>query len=351
MRSAFLHFYTPTTEEFTTLWRSATFSFDASVLLDLYRFTQASREELLRLFKQHQDRIWLTHQSGLEFSRNRFTIIGEAKKKAADLKKQLENLRNVSAERYQQHPFVSSEVCVEIGRACNDFLTTLQQAEDSYPNYLTNDPILAELLALFEGKVGEPFSKQELTIKYAEIDLRYAAEIPPGYADAKTKDAPRSYGDCILWFQLIDYSKKSKRPVILVTRDLKEDWWLREGGKTLLPHPELRREFKEETGQDFYLYQASQFIEEAKLHRQNVVSEALLAEARAMSEESRQRKEEAKETAVSSANQPDEILSQALESSKTSVTPRLDNLRNLLELLRVRPDVSNDDDTGPDQSA
>lgn len=351
MRNTFLHYYTPTKDEFASLWRSAVFSFDASVLLDLYRYTQTSREELLRLFKQHQDRIWLTHQAGLEFSRNRFNVIGEAKKKAGDLRKQIENLRTLANDRYQQHPFVSAEVCSQIVTACEEFSAKLQKAEDDYPNYLTEDPILSELLELFKDKVGEPFTEEELKREYPTIDARYAAEIPPGFADSKTKDTPRSYGDCLMWFQLLKFSKATGKPVILVTRDLKEDWWLREGGKTLLPHPELRREFKKETGQEFYLYQAPKFIEEAKAHRKNAVSSALLAEARAMAEASLLRREQVRETSTAVQEKlRSTVLSQGIDAPSPQEAAA-NQLRNILERYLTRPDaVSKDNPVEGDQS-
>jgi hypothetical protein len=353
MRETFLHYYTPTKEEFASLWRTAVFSFDASVLLDLYRYTKASREELLRLFKEYQDRIWLTHQAGLEFSRNRVAVIGEAKKKAADLRKQIDNLKTVSNDRYQQHPFVSSEVCGRIAKACEKFSKELQAAENAYPNYLNEDPILSELLELFTGKIGAPFTDEEIKLKSSAIDTRYAAEIPPGFADAKNKDAPRSYGDCFLWFQIIEFSKKANKPIILVTRDLKDDWWLREGGKTLLPHPELRREFKAETGQDFYLYQASMFIEEAKAYRQNSVSTTLLEEARAMSEASRLRQEQVRETstAIAAEGINRASLSQGIEASLDQRSSQTQLITFLIEKLLRSEGTSTQESEDADQNA
>jgi hypothetical protein len=217
---------------------------------------------------------------------------------------------------------------------------------------LTEDPILSELLELFNGKIGEPFTDDQIKVKHSLIDARYAAEIPPGFADVKSKDAPRSYGDCLLWFQLLDFAKSTGKPVILVTRDLKDDWWLRESGKTLLPHPELRREFKAETGQDFYLYQASKFIEDAKAHRNNVVSEALLAEARAMSEASRLRNEQVRETSTAIEEKlKSAVLSQGVESQK--VRDSADIFRTLLTQYLKTPEAAtkdNDSDADADQS-
>ena len=61
------------------------------------------------------------------------------------------------------------------------------------------------------------------------------------------------YGDLILWFQIIDYAKEKKCPIIFVTNDVKEDWWQQEkDDKTKdTPRHELLYEFKDKTSQNF----------------------------------------------------------------------------------------------------
>jgi hypothetical protein len=163
---------------------------------------------------------------------------------------------------------------------------------------LSTDPIAGDLLDIFDGRVGKPYERDKIADIHAQIAVRYDLMTPPGYMDRKNKDDERSYGDCILWFQLIAYAKEHKCNVILVTRDLKEDWWLRDAGRTVLPRPELRREFREATGgHDFYLYQTPTFIEYAKEDRGNEISDRLLEESRAIAEASEVRRTEQRATA------------------------------------------------------
>ncbi|HEX3685402.1 MAG TPA: PIN domain-containing protein [Bryobacteraceae bacterium] len=297
MKALFFEYHTPTKSEFQELWERAVFSFDASVLLDLYRYSKESREELLRLFREHRDRIWLTHQSADEFHKNRLKVIAETRKRAADLRIALEALINRAEREYQQHPFVTTELCAAIAAHCKDDLSAIAEAEFKYPNLPSEDPIASELLEIFDGRVGRPYPEAKRKELYAEIEARYGHETPPGYLDRKTKEALRSHGDCILWFQLIDHSKENKQPAILVTRDVKEDWWVREAGKTLFPRPELRREFRERTGGcDFYLYRTEQFIEHAKALKKDAVSEKLLQESRVIAETVEMLRQEAQAT-------------------------------------------------------
>ena len=46
-------------------------NFDASALLDLYRMTRTTREEFLSILDRLKDRVWLPHQTGLEYYDNR----------------------------------------------------------------------------------------------------------------------------------------------------------------------------------------------------------------------------------------------------------------------------------------
>src|SRR5215212_2995309 len=77
MRKHFPGYYTPTKEEFDAMWRDGIFSVDANVLLNLYRYTQPTRDRLLEILGRLKDQLWLTNQAGLEFHRNRQTVIAE----------------------------------------------------------------------------------------------------------------------------------------------------------------------------------------------------------------------------------------------------------------------------------
>src|SRR5258708_21463816 len=77
MRDLFSEYYHRSNEEFAHLWRDATFVFDTNVLLNLYRYTASTRDDLLRILEQLQTRIWLPYHVGFEFSRRRESVIIE----------------------------------------------------------------------------------------------------------------------------------------------------------------------------------------------------------------------------------------------------------------------------------
>lgn len=41
---------------------------------------------------------------------------------------------------------------------------------------------------------------------------------------------------------MIKKAKDDGKPIIFITGDVKEDWWLNMDGKRLMPHPLLKRE-------------------------------------------------------------------------------------------------------------
>jgi hypothetical protein len=145
------------------------------------------------------------------------------------------------------------------------------------------EAILNEILSLYEGKVGDDLPSAKLDELYKEGERRYKESIPPGFADWKDKIKDgnrRAYGDLIWWKQTIDYARKNKCDLIIVTDDKKEDWWYRVSGKTVSPRVELIREFSEETnGQSFLMYKTHQFMEMAKELDGATVSDSSIKEA------------------------------------------------------------------------
>ncbi|MEG4233820.1 PIN-like domain-containing protein, partial [Microcoleus sp. Pol11C3] len=87
---------------------------------------------------------------------------------------------------------------------------------------------------------------------------------PPGFKDAEEKEDERKYGDFILWKQILEFAKKESRPIIFVTGEKKEDWWVKKNKKIISPHVELRREFHEYVHQPFWMYQTQDFLQIAK---------------------------------------------------------------------------------------
>jgi hypothetical protein len=114
---------------------------------------------------------------------------------------------------------------------------------------------------------------------YKEGDKRYETKIPPGFADSK-KAHPEKYGDFIIWKQILEFAKNEEKSVIFVTNDEKEDWWLIKHGEKLQPHPKLKKEFNNFTGQEYHSYTLSQFLEYAEEYLKTPIDSSVIEEVK-----------------------------------------------------------------------
>jgi hypothetical protein len=228
-----------------------------------------------------QDRIWIPHQVGLEFSRNRLEVISQ-QEEAYDsvIKKLNEAMEKIQAPR--EHPFLSEGKKKKLEEVLKEVLEELEGRKKKHTALYNNDPILKKVFELFDGKVGAPFPQDRLAEIYKDGAKRYEQKSPPGYEDKNTKkEDERKYGDLIVWYQLIDKAKDGK-PIIFVNDDGKEDWWLIHKGKTIGPRPELIAEMLDKAKAQFYMYQPWRFMEYAGKQLNREVTETAIEEAKAV---------------------------------------------------------------------
>ncbi len=275
MRKLFAGYYRPTDEEFKKLWDECIFTFDANVLLDLYRFTTSTLNHLLDIMEGLAPRIWITHQAALEYHRNRLTVVNKqmepydlAVKNLTECCGSLQSI--LEKHKRDQVKDVPAQIR-KVQSACESAQTALQEMKNAYPDLLNeNYPPRDRLARLFDGKVGKPFGDSDLESRYRLAVSRAEQQIPPGYLD-KGKDGAKKYGDTILWFQLIEHAKAASKPIILVTDENKDDWWLKNRGETIGPRPELIQEMHAEAKVQFHMYDTVEFMRRAEtfLHLQH----------------------------------------------------------------------------------
>ena len=281
MKKHFPGYFSPTMSEFGRLWHACIFAVDANILLNLYRYSDATRKEFLRVLTSIKERLWLPHRAAEEYLENRLTVVSQQEKAYDDTLKTLQNVQN-DFKNIRQHPFISERLMGRLASVFDQVSKELQQNKEIHSARASQDEIQENLRALFDGRVGEPFTEEELEAICKEGEERYSKRIPPGYKDdAKTEDEPaksihRRFGDFIIWRQLLKMSTEQKKGIIFVNDDKKEDWWYIFKGKTLGPRPELIKEFFDKTESHFYMYQSDLFLEFAAQHfKQDIKSESV----------------------------------------------------------------------------
>ena len=97
MRGQFAHFYMADEEAIATAMKTGLVVPDTNVVLNLYRFQSEARDQLFGALEKLGDRLWIPHQVGLEFHRNRISVIAEQEQYLAkmhfDLEESYEALR------------------------------------------------------------------------------------------------------------------------------------------------------------------------------------------------------------------------------------------------------------------
>jgi len=306
MKNEFYGYYPPSPDEYGTLWKNATVVLDTNVLLDLYRLPETARRDFLSVLQQVKDRLWIPYHVALEFQLKRMDVISdgrkaventlsETKQKVLAIRRSIEQL-----ELDKRSLGIDAEaLLMELDEASAKIAEAVSKAHGAQLDISADDPIRTELDALFDGRVGlGPNTQAEVDSLCAEGEQRYKDKIPPGFKDADKAKNPndaefrfdglrysRAYGDLIIWRQLL-----AKAPdfnsILLITSDRKDDWWWRESGKTLGPHPALLREMRRTVpGKPFWLYTSDNFLQLARTYLDAKIEDKSVADVKQVAKE------------------------------------------------------------------
>ncbi|MEU4766983.1 PIN domain-containing protein [Actinosynnema sp. NPDC023794] len=246
---------TPTDQDYLALLTEGLVVIDTNVLLNLYRYKEQARQDLMSVLRKIDDRLWIPHQVLVEFWRNRESALGDtgvaAKKTSADLERARAGAvdalrgwaRRVSLDKDSTKKLQASlddAFAVLLDEIAKTSGTTVPT--DSWDT--NQDRVIETLHELLDGKVGPPFDDVEYSKEISEAAKRADLDIPPGFRDKSKPDGDRFAGDYLIWKQILVEARAQKRDVLLVTGDVKDDWWRKHQGQARGPRPELAREIR-----------------------------------------------------------------------------------------------------------
>lgn len=276
MRETFREFFPLDEREIADLWRKALFVPDANVLLNVYRYSSETRDTLLAVLAKLSDRLWIPYQFAEEFQRNRLDTILEQIGACRDNEKSLKELED---KLQAQRTHVSKQPTVA---ATKDSLRVLRDEIQENLAYhralLHEDPLQRRIAEIFAGRVGPMPAPEQIDSWKGEAEARFDKKIPPGFRDKGNT------GDLFGWMQMLGHASESKRGIIFITDDAKDDWWSIVQGERLGPRRELRREFLERTGCAFHMYSTERFVKRAEDELRVDVSGEVLDEIKEISE-------------------------------------------------------------------
>ena len=171
----------------------------------------------------------------------------------------------------REHPFIEYKVEINILR------NRLREGKEKLKKLISSNTKADEISNILGKCIGSKFTEEELRKLYKEADDRYKDNIPPGFKD-DTKSNKNKYGDFIIWKELITKSKTEQKDIIFVTNDIKCDWFVSYINDSKIPHPQLKREFRESTKKDIYIYTLDDFLGETKLRNLIAVKEETIEE-------------------------------------------------------------------------
>lgn len=317
--------------DFKKIWNEGLFIFDANVFLDLYRLPQSASSDLMKVFsnREFKPRIWTGFQVAIEFLSNRHEAISDQKNKFHKVKSLVDNaineqgkiieiLRSELAELKlkKRHSLINPDIFLtreNIDRSIKylkDFSAELERLEREQFDVNEHDAIKQFVLNIFGGCVDAGLSKRELEDIYKEGEKRYEKEIPPGFKDIKKKGSYfhqdreyiQRYGDLVFWKEIIKKAQEGKyKYIVLVTGDVKEDWWIEKRGKKLGPRKELLNEIYGASPEleVFHMYDTSAFLQYAKSYLDANIKESSISEAEDLIKSNRQKRNDGEPDAVS----------------------------------------------------
>src|ERR1700686_2479561 len=279
MKTEFPGYFPISESDSNEAWKNGLFSFDASVLLGLYRYSDDTKQELLKLLRALEGKLWITHRAALEFLNGRLGVISAQSRQYQDSITAIETIQQ-TFNSVRAHPFLSKQLAGEAETFFKRLRSYLIGKKSQIDLLVSKDSIQEEVATLLKGRIGGDFTDDRLRAIFSDGDERYKTKVPPGYEDAKKPEGDLRFGDLLIWFELIEKAKSEKKSVTFVTADEKEDWWRIWQGKMIGPRPELVAEMRSKAGVAFQMFSPERFMEVAAKKLSRVVKETAIKEVK-----------------------------------------------------------------------
>ncbi|AQR96118.1 PIN-like domain-containing protein [Clostridium saccharoperbutylacetonicum] len=268
-----------------------TYIFDTNIYLDLLRCSKEASKNLLLNYAEFKNDIWAPIQVKHEFMKNISIVeqkrVSNAKNSITEMKKAI-NLCN-NAINKQMNFFVkykfnqTGEIISRVASELESLKKEIEVYGETYIKDKTTGFIDKQDIVDFFNSISveeqQEISQSNLFNIYRDGDIRYKYKIPPGYMDDPKNNQESNkvgidiFGDLVLWNEILEYGKKTNKPIIFVTSDIKEDWFELKNNRPVAPREELLKEYMELTGgKQICIITSEKFVDYMGeiLHKDNV---------------------------------------------------------------------------------
>lgn len=265
-------------ESLEKIFNEATIVLDTNSLLNLYRYSKETRVKYLEILSNIENRLFLTYNICSEFYKNRYSLIANRSIFKSILNEIIEEyngkfinvIKNSSSGNHKHNNALNilkhedalrNRILKELENSNSKLRKDIESFEDDIDfKYLQkDDPILSNVIRIFENKISAEFTLEEKEKIYKEGFERYKKQVPPGFKD-NDKPEPERYGDLLIWKEMQELSKVIDKDILFISDDRKEDWIIDFKGLELGPRKELIKEFYGNTNHLFYSITTKEFI-------------------------------------------------------------------------------------------
>lgn len=287
MKNVFFEYYPISKEVINEVWDKGIFCYDANVLLNLYRYSNETRNKIFENIEYFIGKTIMPYQACYEYHKNKRSVEDSLLSSYDEIIKIIEQAANAlesgDLSKYRKHCAldIDRDIIKPIKSTTTKVVNKIKDTKSNHSSFLNVSEIHEKISQLFDGKISDKFSEDELKRIYTEGKSRYDKKIPPGFADydnKKNKGENSLYGDLIIWKHLVEISKNKNSDIIFVTDDRKKDWWDIHHGQTKGALPELYREFKELTSHNILIYSVEDYMKYAPEHSEIAVPKKVITE-------------------------------------------------------------------------
>ena len=264
---------TATIEDYQRVLDSGMVVPDANVLLNLYRYTDQARDDLLSVLERLGDQLWVPHRVLVEFWCNRDAVLRDPRdtekvaREMSEVHEQALSTFRAWANRVSLPPEQSTALVDALRSGFEAVIDEVDRFSDASAvesaRDTDKDAVLKQLESIFSGRVGGSLDDEAYGKALEEGRRRVDAREPPGYMDKKKGDDGAA-GDYLVWEQVLIETERRGCDVVFVTADVKEDWWRREAGEPRGPRPELVAEMRARASSRLFMVRPTNLLKLAR---------------------------------------------------------------------------------------
>jgi hypothetical protein len=270
--TGFEAYQTPTPDDYRRVLTEGLVVPDSNVFLNLYRYIDKTREDLFAVLDKLGDHLWVPNQVLVEFWRNREAVLRDPRD-TAKISEELTERCDQAVQTFrtwanrvslpEERRTVLEAALTQGFETVVDGVSELTDNEaGEFAQNTNKDPVITKLAPILHGRVGDALEKPQHEKAVAEARRRIETKQPPGYKDGGKGDE-LARGDYFVWEQVLCEAERRRCDVLVVTGDVKEDWWHREHGQTRGPRSELVEEMRQRAGVRLFMLRPDRLLAEA----------------------------------------------------------------------------------------